>query len=380
MNPNSDHQENYKLFFDNAPDAVILIDQYNLIQFWNPKAEAIFGWSSAEVLGKILTDVIVPQEYREAHNNGMKRYLATGEVRVLNKTIEVPSIHRNGHQFYISLTISKIEKEGVASFLAFIRDITEQRSKQAQLDTKTLELERSNIQLQEFAYVASHDLKEPLRKITTFSNLVISSQDNILSEKTKTYLHKIEAATQRMQQLIDGILLYSTVGTESKAERCNLELLLREVLSNLEGRIRELNARITSDGLPQWTVIPVQLQQLFQNLISNALKFVKEGQHPNVAITHAVLTPAEVADKKLQPAAAYLQINVQDNGIGFDMNASDKIFGLFQRLHGKSAYEGSGLGLAICKRIAEAHGGTIYVTSEATVGSTFTVILPQNAV
>lgn len=124
-----DNKENYKHFFDNAPDAVVLIDQYNRIQFWNPKAETIFGWTSEEVIGKVLSNIIIPTAYREAHDSGMKRYLATGEVRVLNKTIEVPSLHRKGHEFYISLTISKVELGGIPSFLAFVRDITEQKSK-----------------------------------------------------------------------------------------------------------------------------------------------------------------------------------------------------------------------------------------------------------
>lgn len=373
-----DNKENYKHFFDNAPDAVVLIDQYNRIQFWNPKAETIFGWTSEEVIGKVLSNIIIPTAYREAHDSGMKRYLATGEVRVLNKTIEVPSLHRKGHEFYISLTISKVELGGIPSFLAFVRDITEQKSKQAELNQKTLELERSNIQLQEFAFIASHDLKEPLRKIATFADMVIISEKNALSERAKTNLQKILDSAMRMQQLTDGILSYSSIGKELQKENYSLEAIFGEVLYNLESRIKETSAFITSDGLPEVKVVPLQIQQLFQNLISNALKFSKKDEAPQITVNHQLLSPTEVAGKNLQAATQYLKISIRDNGIGFDKESTDKIFGLFQRLHGKSAYEGSGLGLAICRRIVENHGGTISATSELGTGSKFTIILPYD--
>lgn len=369
-------RDNYKLFFEHAPDGVVLIDQYNRIQFWNPKAEAIFGWTSEEVVGKVLSTIIVPPAFRKAHDNGMKRYLATGEVRVLNKTIEVPSLHRRGYEFYISLTISKVEVNGVTNFLAFIRDITEQKAKQTQLDQKTLELERSNIQLQEFASIASHDLKEPLRKIVTFVDLVITSEKEALSEKAGIYLHKVMGSAIRMQQLTDGILSYSSIGEKVQKEKCSLEDIFNDVLNNLENRIKETSAFIKTDGLPEADVVPLQIQQLFQNLISNALKFSKKEEAPQILVTHSLLAPTEVNGKFLQPSAHYLQINFKDNGIGIEKESTEKIFGLFQRLHGKSAYEGSGLGLAICRRIVENHGGLISATSELGKGAEFAIVLP----
>jgi PAS domain S-box-containing protein len=370
------HTQDYQILFENAPDAVVLIDQYNNIQFWNPKAEAVFGWSSAEVIGKAVSDVIVPPAFREAHNSGMQRHLRTGEVRVLNKTIEVPALHRSGHEFFIALTISKVHLHGVTSFLAFIRDITEQKQSQADLEQKTLELERSNVQLQEFASIASHDLKEPLRKISMFTDVILTSESECLSEKAKASLQKIMDASHRMQRLIDGILSYSSIGAEIQKEECSLEVLLQESLAILESRIKETGATVTSDGLPQAEVVPYQMQQLFQNLISNALKFFQKGAPPQIRVTHAFVSSGEIEDKHLHAARQYLQIHVSDNGIGFDREASERIFGLFQRLHGKSAYEGSGIGLAICRKIADNHGGIITATSEPGNGSTFSITLP----
>ncbi len=372
----SDSNANYQFFLEHAPDGVVMIDQYNKIQFWNPKAEAIFGWTAAEVIGKTLSNIIVPPAFREAHNNGMKRQLATGEVRVLNKTIEVPALHKNEKEFYISLTISRVELKGTISFLAFIRDITEQKNNQAQLELKTLELERSNQQLQEFASIASHDLKEPLRKIAMFVDVIITKENEALSEATKNNLQKIRDAARRMRQLTEGILSYSSFGTAVEKEQISLEVLLQDAVANLESRIKETNAVITSDGLPEAPVVALQLQQVFQNLLSNAIKFSKNDETPRINISHIILPWKEIQIKDLQHAAHYLQINFEDNGIGFSGEVTEKIFGLFQRLHGKSAYEGSGLGLAICRKIIENHKGTITATSEPDAGSTFTILLP----
>jgi signal transduction histidine kinase len=179
-----------------------------------------------------------------------------------------------------------------------------------------------------------------------------------------------------MQRLIDGILSYSSIGAEIQKVECSLEQLLQESLAILESRIKETGATITSDGLPQAEVVPYQMQQLFQNLIANALKFSKKETNPQIRVTHAFVSASEIEDKHLQAAQQYLQIHVSDNGIGFDKEGAERIFGLFQRLHGKSAYEGSGIGLAICRKITGNHGGIIKATSEPGNGSTFTITIP----
>jgi light-regulated signal transduction histidine kinase (bacteriophytochrome) len=256
-----------------------------------------------------------------------------------------------------------------------IQDITERKQVEETLIRKTLELERSNIQLQEFASIASHDLKEPLRKISMLADMIIATEEKALSDKGKSNLQKITNAALRMQQLIEAVLSYSSVESGVQKQKCSLEALIQEALTNLETRIKETNAIIISDGIPEAEVVPFQIQQLFQNLIANALKFSKKEERPKITITHSFLSPEDVNGLPVQQASRYLQIRVSDNGIGFSNDASEKIFGLFQRLHAKSTYEGSGLGLAICRKIVEYHGGAITATSEPNQGATFSVTL-----
>jgi two-component system, LuxR family, sensor kinase FixL len=368
--------DTYELLFEHAPDSVVMIDQFNTIRFWNKKSEEIFGWTSETVIGKNTSEVMIPPRFREAHNNGMKRFLSTGEVRVLNKTIEVPALHKNGNEFFISLTISKLQLSGVTNFLAFIRDVTEQKNNQTVLEQKTRELEQANERLEQFASIASHDLKEPLRKLRIYSSQITSDDTEELSPKVKSNLIKINESARRMQELIDGVLSYSSLNAEQVKEHYSLNEILQSVLNNLEDRITELNAIIEYQNLPSAYVIPFQMEQLFQNLISNALKFSIAGKPPVINITYSIIAQNEMADQTVQPSTEYLQINVSDNGIGFNNEAAEKIFGLFQRLNAKAAYEGSGLGLAICKRVVENHGGIIRAHSTPGNGATFTIILP----
>lgn len=259
-----------------------------------------------------------------------------------------------------------------------IQDITERKRIEEHLIQKTLELERSNELLQQFASIASHDLKEPLRKIVLFSNMIITSDWDSFSEGTKNNFQRIVDASKNMQQLIEGILAYSTIQNQTNKENFCLEEAIRQAVSNLEFKVQETDAVIESDGLPVVEVVPYQMQQLFQNLIANAIKFAKKGVRPKVVITHSVVRRNNLVSGNLKPSSSYLKIDVTDNGIGFNNVGSEKIFGLFQRLNSKSAYEGSGLGLAICKRIVEYHGGTIQAFSQEGEGSTFTVILPYS--
>lgn len=239
-----------------------------------------------------------------------------------------------------------------------------------------LSLERSNEQLQEFASIASHDLKEPLRKIGLFSNIIMTTDWDSLPESVKINLLKISDSAIRMQKLIEGVLSYSAINAQVQNETVNLETILQEAISNLEYKIIETSAVIKSDGLPEAKVIPLQMQQLFQNLLANALKFSRKLIPPLITITHSFVPAEEIKEKKLKAAKQYLQIRVTDNGIGFDNNAAEKIFGLFQRLHNRTDFEGSGIGLAICKRIVENHGGAISATSEQGKGAILTILIP----
>jgi light-regulated signal transduction histidine kinase (bacteriophytochrome) len=255
-------------------------------------------------------------------------------------------------------------------------DITEQELAEQSLQQKNIELQQSNASLEEYAYVASHDLKEPLRKIATFSDRLITTQGDELNENARLYLDKIIDSSRRMQSMISDLLSVSVISGNKSFEVKSLEDLLNDAKQTLEYKIEEKNARIISDGLPVMMVVPSQFRQLFLNLLTNSLKFAREGITPEIKITHQYLRPSQVASYDLTKAPRYLKINFADNGIGFDNQFANKIFTIFQRLHGKSEYEGTGIGLAICRKVTENHGGTIIAKGTVNGGSTFTIIIP----
>ncbi|CAG5067613.1 Adaptive-response sensory-kinase SasA [Dyadobacter sp. CECT 9623] len=239
-------------------------------------------------------------------------------------------------------------------------------------------LQQSNINLQQFAYVASHDLQEPLRKIQSFSDLLIKRYGENLGDGT-TYLNRMQAAAKRMSELIDDLLAFSRVTTQKEMNRTvSLNLVLDVIVNDLELAIAESSAVITIDSLPWLKGDQTQLGQLFLNLLSNALKFRKPGVSPVINITSRIISGADLPSSVnvTRTTSAYYQVDVADNGIGFDQQYADKIFQLFQRLHGRSQYSGTGIGLAICERVAANHGGAITVVSEPGVGTTFSIFLP----
>jgi two-component system sensor kinase FixL len=235
------------------------------------------------------------------------------------------------------------------------------------------ELERSNLELQDFAYVSSHDLQEPLRKIQAFGDRLKSKESEKLSDQGKDYIDRMLNAASRMQSLINDLLTFSRVTTKAQPFcKVNLNEILAGVLSDLEVAITRSDARIEAEKLPSIEAEPIQMRQLFQNLIANAIKFRKADVAPYIKIytkqlqrkAHLIATPGD----------QLLEIYVEDNGIGFDEKYLDKIFNVFQRLEGQK-YEGSGIGLAICRKIAIRHGGNITARSHPGKGSVFIVTL-----
>jgi light-regulated signal transduction histidine kinase (bacteriophytochrome) len=237
-------------------------------------------------------------------------------------------------------------------------------------------LEQSNASLEEFAYVASHDLKEPLRKISTFGDRLIATQGDSMSPDGKIYLNKIIDASQRMQTMITDLLSVSMITGNTAFEPYSLQKILDESLQTLEVKMEQLNALLQADPLPEAYIIPSQFRQLFQNLLSNSLKFVRPGVQPVITISYSLVPSEKIIHYQLARVDYYHQLRFADNGIGFDNEYAGKIFAIFQRLHGRSEYEGSGIGLAICKKIVEHHGGIIYAQGKEGEGATFTIILP----
>ncbi|GAB4050325.1 PAS domain-containing sensor histidine kinase [Spirosoma litoris] len=247
------------------------------------------------------------------------------------------------------------------------------------LSQANADLKRSNDNLQQFAYVASHDLQEPLRKIQSFSTLLTQQLDNQLNETAKDHLQRITAAGARMSTLIKDLLAYSRISTRQQAfGPVSLGTIVADVLTMLEWDISQSGAQISVEPLPVIKGDESQLGQLFQNLLTNAIKFVAPGQSPQIRIEYIQRSLGELPPdvKPSVEASIYHQITIKDNGIGFDEKYADRIFQVFQRLHSKQEYAGTGVGLAICQRVVENHGGAIKASSQPGQGASFQVYLP----
>ncbi|MDF2456997.1 MAG: hypothetical protein K0R51_2990 [Cytophagaceae bacterium] len=379
----------------NAPDAVIVVDKNSTITLWNPKTEEIFGWSAKEVMGKDLNEILIPPQFRESYTKELNRFLETGLSNVLNRTMEIRMLNKQQEEFDVSLTISQSMQQGKLLFIAFLRDITKQKQIKLELQNKTLELEklnaslaskngeleRMNKELESFNYVASHDLKEPLRKIQIFAHRILEKGSGEIPHATVDYFNKIITASSRMQLLIEDLLVFSqTTAAENKFESVNLNEILNEVISMLSTSIEEKKVVIDSEELPVMKTIPFQMQQLFLNLISNSIKYSHEGISPHIHIAVHPVKGILIHHPMAQQDKEYFEFIVQDNGIGFSEEYAEKIFELFQRLHNKDKYFGTGIGLAICKKILHNHNGFIVAHSEASKGSTFHFYLPKEQV
>jgi PAS domain S-box-containing protein len=296
--------------------------------------------------------------------------------RIIMKDGTIKYLHARGE-------IQRDAQGNISKMFGTLQDITKQKEienelKQAKqfLFQKNMELQQSNTNLEEFAYIASHDLKEPLRKISILGDKLLASKHEKLSENGRAYLTKMVDASLRMQNMINDLLSVSTITGDRAFKKYSLQLILDEVLQTLEHKIESHKAIIQSDQLPEVDIHIAQFRQLFQNLISNTLKFSKKDVVPKIVISHAFLNPKQVREFDLIKAERYLEITIADNGIGFENEYATKIFAIFQRLHGRSEYEGTGIGLSICKKIVENHNGVIYAIGKPGEGATFKIVIP----
>lgn len=275
--------------------------------------------------------------------------------------------------------VIKNSKGKPIKFAGSLKDITEQRHIEEDLKNKVEALYHSNRELEEFAYVASHDMQEPLRKITTFSDRLTEKYKDVLTGDGLMYLSRMMASAENMRSLINNLLEFSKISkTLQPFEKVNLNTVLRQVKTELELTIEETGTVINSQTLPTIDAISSQMKQLFANVLSNAIKFHKPDIAPIIDIKTSELSYKNKLKYELDPNAIFYKIEITDNGIGFDEQYSIRIFQVFQRLHGKSEYPGTGIGLAICKKILDYHGGLIYAENVVEKGARFIFILPQH--
>jgi light-regulated signal transduction histidine kinase (bacteriophytochrome) len=277
---------------------------------------------------------------------------------------DLSGLRADGVEFPIEASISQVEVAGQQHFTVILRDVTERRRMEDQLRDLITRLERNNRELQDFAYVASHDLQEPLRKIQAFGDRLKVQSAAALDEKGLDYLGRMQAAAGRMQTLINDLLTFSRVTTKAQPfARTDLAQVTRDVLADLEVLLEKSGGQVTVGELPVVDADPTQMRQVLQNLIGNALKFHRPDAPPRVQVSAVI--DGEVC-----------QVVVADNGIGFDEKYLDRIFTPFQRLHGRGVYEGTGIGLAVVRKIVERHGGAVTARSAPGSGANFIVTLP----
>lgn len=281
------------------------------------------------------------------------------------------------------LNAHELIEEGTSQklILISIEDITKAKSRSIELETavakRTSELQAINKELQAFAYVSSHDLQEPLRKIITFSGRILKEENKNLSAKGKDHFRRVQDAAERMQKLIEDLLSFSRVNTSDRVfEDIDLRGIIKEVKTELKETIKQKHATIEATKLCPVRVIPFQFRQLMQNLIGNALKFSRTGVAPHIVISSRVIKGTSVHSVGLLPEKQYCHISVKDNGIGFEPEYKDRIFEVFQKLHGKEVYAGTGIGLAIVKKIVENHGGIVTATGVLNKGAKIDIYLP----
>jgi|SRR6266850_4946510 len=270
------------------------------------------------------------------------------------------------------------QEKSATTILLAIEDITERKLIEEQLKVYAAKVERSNRELQDFAQVASHDLQEPLRKIMSFGDRIKRQAGDSLDEECRDYLQRMFNAAARMQSLITDLMSFSRIATQGQPfVRTDLGLIAREVSNDLESNIEKTGGRVDIEDLPTIDADATQMRQLLQNLISNSLKYHREGVPPIVRVYSQRLDPRSPESMDSGALARQLfQILVTDNGIGFDEKYLDRIFTVFQRLHKRGQYEGTGVGLAICRKIVDRHGGTITARSTPGQGTTFVVTMP----
>ena len=357
-------EQHWRSLVQVAPSAIVCLSADRRIEEFNPEAERLYGKTRGQALGRDYLETFVPEAARKAMAEAVRQALHGRPVRELECAVTAADGSERTMSWYMDRLID--EKGRASGVIAVGYDVTQRKQAEEQLRRTMDDLARSNRELEQFAYVASHDLKEPLRKVQSFTELLAQRYKGQTDEKTDRYVGHIVDGSQRMQRLIDDLLAYSRVGrSEMKTAPTDLNAIFQRVTHDLGTAIQEKKAVVESDPLPTVNANDAQIGLVLQNLIANGIKF-HGAEPPRVRVS---------AERR----GAEWVLCVRDNGIGVDPKHFEKLFQIFQRLHAAGEYPGTGIGLAVCKKIIERHGGRIWIESEPGKGAAFLFTLPPAA-
>lgn len=355
--------EQFRLVVESAPNSMILVDSSGKIVLINKQTENLFGYKRDELIGKNI-EILVPERLKKEHPAHRMGFHANPQTRPMGAGRDLFAIKKDGTEIPVEIGLNPIEKDNSTFVLASVIDITERKKNEEAIRLYTKQIEDKNNELEQFSYIASHDLREPLNSIRGLIYMMLDDQQNKPDDKTLSILKMISNSATRMSELITGLLEYARIGNNREFKKVDLNPVLTLVLNDLEDSIQESNATIKITKLPVLLTLEIEIRLLFQNLISNALKFRKPGVDPEIFIS---------AEKD---NSGWI-FSVKDNGIGIPAEKKEEVFIIFQRLHNRSDYEGTGIGLAHCRKIVELHDGRIWVESEPGIGSTFYFFIPS---
>ncbi|HTK31331.1 MAG TPA: PAS domain S-box protein [Candidatus Saccharimonadaceae bacterium] len=351
-------ESRYRALLEATPDAILMVNQDGLIELANGQIEHLFGYTRAELLGASV-EMLLPERFRHVHGDHRHGFFVSPRRRAMREGLDLFGLRKDGTEFPVEISLSPLETVDGVLALAAIRDGTERKRAQDELVLTIEKLKRSNAELEQFAYVTSHDLQEPLRMVASYTQLLAQRYKGRLGADADEFISFAVDGSTRMRQLIQDLLAYSRAGSSDEGIlEISSEDALNEALANLEGAMKEGSAVVTHGPLPRLHMDPAQLEQIFQNLVGNAIKY-RGAEPPRIHVT-----------ARYERGEGHV-FSVQDNGLGIDAKHFERIFVIFQRLHGRDAYSGTGIGLAICKKLVERHGGRIWVESQPGHGSTF---------
>ena len=364
-----------RAILDTALDGIITVDDKGILKSVNPAAQVMFGYTDGEMVGKKYS-ILIAESNRVGAERLLAGYIETGRGVITTGQEEIGR-RKDGSEFPFEYSVGETQFTGGRHFTAIIRDITRRKRFHQTLRESMAKLVQSNRDLEGFAAIAAHDMQEPLRKIQIFGDRLAQNCSALLSEQGRDYLSRMVNAAARMRLMVNDLLELSRVTAKTTPlTPVNLGRIADELVTDLEIQLTQSGGRIEIEWLPTIEADALQMRQLMQNLIGNALKYRRPDEPPVVKLSGHYQNSAGEPLVAEPSAGGFCQIRVEDNGIGFDEKYLDRIFNPFQRLHGRGQYEGSGIGLAICRRIVERHGGSITATSVPGRGSAFIVKLP----